>query len=352
MSIKELILAGLIAAAIPSAFAAKPEAPAEEPVAATQAEEEGEATIEEDGQTMSEEEFLASLNFQQGKVVIGDNLATLDVPEQFVFLAGEDAERVLTDAWGNPPDEVLPLGMILPKGISPLADESWAVTVEYEENGYVSDEDAADIDYGDMLKDMKEEAKADNKWRAENGSEPVQLIGWAAQPRYDAEGRKLHWAKELKFGDAETHTLNYNIRVLGRKGVLVLNFIANMDQLPTIEQNLPAVLAMTEFNPGNRYADFNPELDKVAAYGLGALIAGKVAAKAGLFAILLVFLKKFFFVPLAIGAWVINRIRGKKKEAPAEAQPQPAPEPQPVVVSEPAATVMDMNKDDKPKIVE
>ena len=109
--------------------------------------------------------------------------------------------------------------------------------------------------------------------------------------------------------------------MLGRKGVLVLNFIANMDQLPTIEQNLPAVLAMTEFNPGNRYADFNPELDKVAAYGLGALIAGKVAAKAGLFAMLLVLLKKFFFVPLAIGAWIINRIRGKKKEAPAEAQP-------------------------------
>ncbi|UXY51224.1 DUF2167 domain-containing protein [Pseudomonas tohonis] len=352
MSIKELILAGLIAAAIPCAFAAKPEAPVEDTAAATQVEEDGEATIEENGESMSEEEFLASLNFQQGKVVIGDNLATLDIPEQFVFLAGEDAERVLTDAWGNPPDEVLPLGMILPKGISPLADESWAVTVEYEENGYVSDEDAADIDYAEMLDDMKEEAKADNKWRAENGYEPVELIGWAAQPRYDADGRKLHWAKELKFGDAETHTLNYNIRVLGRKGVLVLNFIANMDQLPTIEQNLPAVLAMTEFNPGNRYADFNPELDKVAAYGLGALIAGKVAAKAGLFAMLLVLLKKFFFVPLAIGAWIINRIRGKKKEAPAEAQPQPTPEPQPVVVSEPAATVMDMNKDDKPKIVE
>lgn len=351
MSIKDLILAGLLAAAIPAAFAAKPAAPVEENAAqAEQATDEDVSADEEQG--ISEEEFLNSLNFKQGKVVIGDNLATLDVPEQFVYLDGKDAERVLVEAWGNPPDAEEPLGMILPKGISPLADESLAVTIEYEESGYVSDEDASDIDYNEMLQGMKDDTKEDNKWRAENGYEPVQLIGWASQPRYDANGRKLHWAKELKFGDSETHTLNYNIRVLGRKGVLVLNFIANMDQLPTIEQNLPAVLAMTEFNPGNRYADFNPDLDKVAAYGLGALIAGKVAAKTGLLAILLVLLKKFFWVPIAIGGWVIARVRGKKKEAPQAAepvQPEVAPVVQPSKPVEPAATVMDLNREEPPK---
>ncbi|OEC46034.1 hypothetical protein A7D27_04280 [Pseudomonas sp. 1D4] len=351
MSIKDLILAGLLATAIPTAFAAKPAAPVEESTAqAEQVADEDVGAYEE--QSMSEEEFLNSLSFKQGKVVIGDNLATLDVPEQFVYLDGKDAERVLVEAWGNPPDAEEPLGMILPKGISPLADESWAVTIEYEESGYVSDEDASDIDYNEMLQGMKDDTEEDNTWRAENGYEPVQLIGWASQPRYDANGRKLHWAKELKFGDAETHTLNYNIRVLGRKGVLVLNFIANMDQLPTIEQNLPAVLAMTEFNPGNRYADFNPELDKVAAYGLGALIAGKVAAKTGLLAILLVLLKKFFWVPIAIGGWVIARVRGKRKEAAQAAepaQPEAAPVVQPSQPVEPAATVMDLNREEPPK---
>jgi uncharacterized membrane-anchored protein len=43
------------------------------------------------------------------------------------------------------------------------------------------------------------------------------------------------------------------------------------------------VLGLVEFKAGHRYIDFDPKVDKVAAFGLGALIAGGVAAKAGLF---------------------------------------------------------------------
>ena len=175
----------------------------------------------------------------------------------------------------------------------------------------MSDEDAAKIDYAEMLKDMQDDLKQANPQREQQGFEAIQLIGWAAPPRYDAAEKKLYWAKELQFGDAKEHTLNYNIRALGRKGVLVLNFVAGMEQLPEIEKNVGKVLAMTEFNPGNRYVDFNPSVDKVAAYGLGALIAGKVAAKVGLFATLLVLLKKLWIVPaLAIG-WIARRFKRK-----------------------------------------
>jgi len=349
MYYKELLLAGLLATAVPLSWADQaPQAPDAEESAA----QEGAAESE----YMSEEQFLDSLNFRSGKVVLGGNLATLNLPDNMVFLDGDDAERVLVQAWGNPPDEKPPLGMILPKGVSPLAEESWAVTVEYEESGYVSDEDAADIDYNDMLKDLQQSAEEDNKWRAENGYEPVSIVGWASAPHYDAEGKKLHWAKEVQFGDSDEHTLNYNIRVLGRKGVLVLNFIAGMHQLPQIEQNVPAVLAMTDFNDGNRYADFNPDLDKVAAYGLGALIAGKAAAKVGLFAAALVLLKKLWILPVLLIGWIWRRITGKKSEAqsapvePQEQQQAPA-EPARNEVPPPASSVMDLNNvpDDKHK---
>lgn len=319
MSIKDLILVALLAAALPFAHAestepqTEPATPAE-PVAEQQEEQPAQEELVEEQEElgMSEEEFLASLNFQTGKVVLGDNLASLNLPENLVFLDGNDANRVLVDAWGNPPTDEAPLGMILPAGISPLAEESWAVTVEFEESGFVSDEDAADIDYAEMLEQLQEETVESNAWRAENGYEPIELLGWAAQPHYDAQGKKLHWAKELRFGDSDINTLNYNIRVLGRKGVLVLNFIANMDQLPEIQANVPAVLAMTEFNDGNRYADFNPDIDQVAAYGIGALIAGKLAAKAGLFATILLLLKKFWLVPVLLFGWLAKRLTGKK----------------------------------------
>ncbi|MDH2002342.1 DUF2167 domain-containing protein, partial [Pseudomonas sp. GD03691] len=301
---KALFLVALLAQAVAApAFAApatsnQSEAPAAAAVPAAESDEE-----------MSPETFVASLHFQKGKVVVGDNLATFDLPDNFVFLGSADAERVL-EAWGNPPSDP-PLGMLMPTGVSPFAAESWAVTVQYEEGGYVSDEDAAKIDYAEMLKDMQDDLKQANPQREQQGFEAIQLIGWAAPPRYDAAEKKLYWAKELQFGDAKEHTLNYNIRALGRKGVLVLNFVAGMEQLPEIEKNVGKVLAMTEFNPGNRYVDFNPSVDKVAAYGLGALIAGKVAAKVGLFATLLVLLKKLWIVPaLAIG-WIARRFKRK-----------------------------------------
>ncbi|MDP9940017.1 DUF2167 domain-containing protein [Ectopseudomonas alcaliphila] len=345
MSIKDSILAATLAAALPFTCAAYAN-PETAPDSAAVIEE----VIETDdsAQYISPEEFVASLEFKTGRVVLGNNLATLNLPDSLVFLDGENAQRLLVDGWGNPPDDVPPLGMILPADVSPLAEESWGVTVEYEASGYVSDEDAADIDYSDMLKDMQADMREANTWREENGYEPVQLVGWAAAPHYDAEGKKLHWAKELKFGDSEANTLNYNIRVLGRKGVLVLNFVANMDQLAEIEASVPAVLAATEFNPGQRYAEFDPDLDTVAAYGLGALVAGKVAAKTGLLALLLVLLKKFWFIPVILVGWLFKRIGLRKKEAPAEAVSAPvatAAETKPQEPA-PAQTVMDLNKTD------
>ena len=350
MSIKDSILAAALAAVLPFTALAYADGEITEQVDSQISES---VQSEDETAGISADEFVASLNFQHGRIVLGNDLATLNLPDSLVFLDSENAQRLLVDGWGNPPDDVPPLGMIVPAGISPLAEESWGVTVEYEDSGYVSDEDAADIDYGDMLEDMQADMREANTWRAENGYEPVELVGWAAEPRYDAEGKKLHWAKELKFGDSDINTLNYNIRVLGRKGVLVLNFVANMDQLPEIEASVPAVLAATEFNPGQRYAEFNPDLDTVAAYGLGALVAGKVAAKTGLLAMLLVLLKKFWIVPLLLFGWLGKRLGLRKKDSVSEEASAPtapvaaAAESKPEEpVQAPAQTVMDLNKPD------
>lgn len=77
--------------------------------------------------------------------------------------------------------------------------------------------------------------KEGNKARVANGYEEISLIGWASKPYYDNEKKILHWAKKLNFGGAEENTLNYNVRVLGRKGVLMLNAIANMNNLSDVK---------------------------------------------------------------------------------------------------------------------
>ncbi|MCP5146157.1 MAG: DUF2167 domain-containing protein [Gammaproteobacteria bacterium] len=256
-----------------------------------------------------------SVSPQTGDIKLPGAIATLSVPDTFYYLGPEDASKVLVDIWGNPPGGNT-LGMLFPAQMTPFERDSWAVTISYDEDGYVSDEDADKIDYSELLAQMKSDAREANRERESMGYAPVELVGWAAEPRYDSASHKMYWAKDLTFGDADEHTLNYNIRVLGRKGVLVLNFIAGMEQKPEIESNLDTVLAMAEFDQGARYSDFDPSIDKVAAYGIGALVAGKLIAKTGLFAAAFLFLKKFgVIIVVAIGAMLKNLFSRKKASA-------------------------------------
>ncbi|NMH60586.1 DUF2167 domain-containing protein [Alteromonas sp. MYP5] len=255
--------------------------------------------------------FEASLTYQTGKITLPGGKATLNVPENYYYLSPEDTKRVLEEAWQNPEGELM-LGMLFPQQYRVLDDASWGVTIEYTADGYVSDDDAADIDYDDLLKEMKKDTQAESKWRQEHGFPAIELVGWAEQPYYDANTHKLYWAKELIFGENEARTLNYNVRALGRQGYMEMNFIANINQLEEVNTSRDEVLAMVSFNEGHKYSEFDPDIDNVAAYGIGGLIAGKVLAKTGFLALALVFLKKFWFVLLVPLYWLRKKIFSRK----------------------------------------
>lgn len=263
--------------------------------------------------TLTEEEYRtwatqlwSTIDQQTGDITLANAVATLRVPDDFFYLNPQAANKVLVDVWGNPPGQNT-LGMLMPAGVTPFEAGSWAVTISYEEDGYVSDENAEDIDYADMLNQMKDEIRTTSVEREKQGYGAIELVGWAEQPFYDKATHKMYWAKELRFDHSTETTLNYNIRVLGRKGVLVLNFIAGMSQKALIDEHLSAVLAMAEFDQGARYIDFDPDIDTVAAYGIGALVAGKVIAKTGFLAVILIFLKKFGIIILIAGGAFVKK---------------------------------------------
>ena len=246
-------------------------------------------------------QLVRNLKYQQGEIDLRGGLARLSVPAEFNYLGPDDAETVLVKLWGNPPSETKPLGLLLPAGMTPLNTNCWVVTIDYTEEGYVKDGDASTINYDDLLKTMQKAVAEQNVERQKQGYRTVELVGWAAPPRYDAATHKLYWAKELSFSGATQRTLNYNIRLLGRKGVLQLTAVARMSSFPEIDQQTPKILAMVNFKEGSRYADFDPKMDKVAKYGIAALVAGGlvVAAKAGLLKVFLVGLlamKKFIII--------------------------------------------------------
>lgn len=255
------------------------------------------------------------LAYQHGKVEIGKGLASVDLGEDFKYLDPNEANKILTDAWGNPPQTTL--GMIFPDSVNPYLYSGWGVVLYYEEDGHIDDEDAADIDYDDMLEELQEDAKTESEDRRKEGYTGFEVIGWAEDPFYDAQTKKLHWAKALKFDDSEDTTLNYEIRILGRKGYLQLNAIAGIDQIQTVKPSMQHLLSRVEFNDGNTYFDFDPSVDRMAAYGVGALVAGKLAAKVGLIKGIALFFGKFWKVILVaiagIGGFFRKLFTGKEK---------------------------------------
>ena len=267
------------------------------------AQDEYELTPEQQQLLEQMQKVIEALNPRTGEITLGDNLAVLNVPEDFYFLNADDAATVLVDLWGNPPDQDV-LGMLFPAESSPLDFDAWAVTIDYVEDGHVSDSDAADIDYDELLEDMQSDIRSANDDRIDAGYQPIELLGWAEPPHYDSYSKKLYWAMELRFGDDPETTLNYEIRNLGRKGILNMTFVAGTSQLAEINDKRETVLAMAEFVEGNRYTDFDSNIDEVAAYGIGALVAGKVAAKAGLFGAFILIVKKFgIFLVLGLAAF-------------------------------------------------
>ncbi|MCW1926567.1 DUF2167 domain-containing protein [Luteolibacter arcticus] len=269
-------------------------------------------------------ELTKDLKYQEGSAELPGGMARLDLPKGFRYLPPADAQKVVVDLWGNPPDSATNiLGMVVPAGEELASPESWAIVLSFEEDGYVSDKDADKIDYDDLLSQLKENSKQSNEARKAAGYGTMDLAGWAVAPRYDKESKVLYWAKRFDIPDEDEDTLNYDVRVLGRRGVLSLNGIAGIGRVSDIEAATPAVVTMVQFNDGHRYADFNPKTDKEADYSLAGLVLGgavaaKVAAKVGLLAKLGAILlagKKFVIIGLVGIAVLFKKIFGRKSEA-------------------------------------
>jgi uncharacterized membrane-anchored protein len=261
---------------------------------------------------MAMDSIEKSFTWQTGKIDLPDNLASIELPPNLRYLNAEQSKMVLTDFWGNPPG-VNSMGMLFPTNMSPLSDSVWAFNINFDEMGLVEDKDADVIKYDELLKELQKEAKEGSKERVSQGYEAIEIVGWASPPYYDKNKKVLHWAKEIKFGTGETgNTLNYDMRFLGRKGVLSLNAISGVEQLNLIKENIPTITNAVAFKEGNRYADFDSGIDKVAAWTLGGLVAGKVLAKAGFFVVILKFIKPILIGIAAFGSMIWRFIRNRR----------------------------------------
>ena len=151
----------------------------------------------------------------------------------------------------------------------------------------------------------------------EMGAAPLHITGWEIPPRYNEQTHNLEWAIR---GESEgSPVINYNTRLLGRKGVMEVNLVIDPEKLSAAMPAYQALLTDYSYKQGERYAEYRSG-DKLAKYGLAALITGGAAAiavKTGLFAGLILFFKKaaklVVLAVLAVVVWLKKLIAGGRK---------------------------------------
>jgi uncharacterized membrane-anchored protein len=163
----------------------------------------------------------------------------------------------------------------------------WEVFFSYSDDGYVKDDEK--IDATALLKNIEENTVAGNKMRRDRGWDEMQVVGWQTAPHYETQSNRLEWAidgKNMRTNDA---IVNFNTRILGRGGVMSAVLVSSPDNLDEAIADFKSSLTGFEYVPGKRYAEYKPG-DKIAKYGLAALITGGAAAiavKTGLWKVIL-----------------------------------------------------------------
>lgn len=215
--------------------------------------------------------------------------ATLNLPDGFGFVPQKESSALMR-MMGNQTDDRF-IGLVY----SLADDDQYFVALEYEDAGYIKDDEAKDWDADELLQSLKDGTEAGNEEREKMGIGPIKVTRWIEPPAYDAASHRLVWSAEVvaKIGEDPDPTINYNTYVLGREGYISANLIASSSTVDASRQEAGPLLQAITFNDTKRYTDFDSSTDKVAAYGLTALVGGLAAKKLGLLAVIAAFVLKF-----------------------------------------------------------
>jgi uncharacterized membrane-anchored protein len=248
---------------------------------------------------------------------LGDQ-ATVSVPEGYYFL-NASATRAFLQATEN-----VPSGRELGAVVHVLDEKhSWFALFSFSDDGYVDDSDKDKIDADALMKNMKAGTEQDNEERKKRGWAPFTLEGWQEPPYYDATTHNLTWAIRGS-SPGESATINHSVRLLGRRGVMSVALVAGQDTIDAATSDFNQLLTGFEYKSGQRYAEFRSG-DKLAGYGLAALIGGGAAAAA----VKTGFLSKAWKAIaglIAAAAAGLKKLFGRKEpESVATVQPPPVP---------------------------
>lgn len=241
------------------------------------------------------------------------SIAQVKIPDGYRF-AGKEGALKLMELTHNPTSGK-EVGVIIP-----AEHPKWFMTFEFNETGYVKDDDKDSLDANALLKSLQEGTEHANELRKQRGWKAFHVTGWERTPFYDPLTHNLTWAIKGRGDDStEDTSINHSIRLLGRRGTMDVDLVVSPEDYSTSMSEMSTIISGFSYLPGSRYSDFTKG-DKIAEYGLAGLIA---VGSAGL---LLKFWKPIVVGIAALGAAIkrfFSRIFGSKETKIQPPQPPP-----------------------------
>jgi len=186
-------------------------------------------------------------------------------------------------------------------------DFSYSIYINYIDEGYVSLDDWKDVKPKKLLEEMIVQAKDD-----------VTGVKWLIEPKI-SKNNHVTYSYEVSWNDGKK-SIETQILALGKKGYNDINFVSSTSKGYTendLEKMALEFANSIEFKEGFKHSDYKSG-DKVAAIGIGGLVAGtlgiKALAKVGILAKFLPFLAKFWWIILAPIVAIFGLFGNKDKE--------------------------------------
>ena len=210
------------------------------------------------------ESFYASLYRQSDAAIdVAGGRMHIDVSSEFDFLESADAARLFI-AMGNSPEVANALeGALMPAGVNPLYAGGWAASIEFDAVGRVEEDDSS-LSFPEVLYGLRDRQ---SRWG-------VDVAGWVEPPYYERANHTLYSAFEL--ASPQGNAVNYQMHMLGRDGVLIVNIVAPMEDADLVRIAAPRLRDLFYYHDGSRYEDYlDGEL--LAANTLAGLLSGELA---------------------------------------------------------------------------
>ena len=239
--------------------------------------------------------------------------AEIHIIDSEIFLNNfNDINQFSYWAWGTPVDK---------ETVLYIQGQGYNIFVEYKNNGYVKIDDWKQVKSKDLMDEMQRIAKSNVKYLKSQGLSYTTDIKWIYKPTFDEKSKLVFYSYEVSWSDGNKTMENRSI-ALGRRGHIDNSYVVNINKDTNLLDTAKFSKEFGEsvlFSDGSKHSDYKSG-DRIAAVGLGGLVAGslgvKALAKAGAFAKFLPLLAKFWWILLAPLVLLFSFVGKKNKLKP------------------------------------